>query len=155
MSFLFAFTISCSASIWATISCWTGRGGKGTSNFSDGRWLGFEGDDLEIILGMGAKKEINQIKVGLFKGEDSWIFLPENIRFFYSTDGTTYSENLLLPGSDLSKKDGSLYEGILKVDLTESVQYIKIKAKNIVTCPEGHEGEGNKAWLFVDEITIE
>lgn len=128
---------------------------KGTSNFSDGRWLGFEGNDLEIILDMGEKKEINQIKVGLFKSEDSWIFLPENIRFFYSTDGITYSENLILPNSDISKKDGSLYEGILKVDLSESIQYIKIMAKNIGTCPDGHEGEGNKAWLFVDEITIE
>ncbi len=33
-------------------------------------------------------------------------------------------------------------------------RFIKIAAKNIGVCPKWHPGSGNKAWIFIDEITI-
>jgi hexosaminidase len=32
---------------------------------------------------------------------------------------------------------------------------LKIYAKNIGVCPKGHDGEGNAAWLFADEIIVD
>jgi hexosaminidase len=36
----------------------------------------------------------------------------------------------------------------------KKVRYITIKAKNVGVCPPDHPGAGGKAWLFVDEITV-
>ena len=34
-------------------------------------------------------------------------------------------------------------------------RFLKIRAKNVGYCPAGSPGEGEKAWLFVDEIIVE
>jgi len=34
-------------------------------------------------------------------------------------------------------------------------RYIKVTAKNRGTCPPWHPGAGEKAWIFIDEVTIE
>ena len=34
-------------------------------------------------------------------------------------------------------------------------QFIKVFAKNLGACPKWHKGFGGKAWLFVDEVTID
>ena len=128
---------------------------QGNTAFSDGKWLGFEGDDLELTLDLGTAKRVDQIRIGFYKDEGSWIFLPQSFGFSYSLDGDIYSEVQLFNSSDISNKDGSIYEGLIKVQLPEAVQHFKIIAKNIGTCPEGHPGAGGKAWLFVDEIIIE
>jgi len=33
-------------------------------------------------------------------------------------------------------------------------RYVKVKAKNVGTCPTWHPGAGGKAWIFVDELVI-
>ena len=33
-------------------------------------------------------------------------------------------------------------------------RYVKVFAKNVGLCPDWHVAAGNKAWLFVDEISI-
>ena len=37
----------------------------------------------------------------------------------------------------------------------DDVRYIRIEAKSIKTCPEGHSGYGYKAHCFADEIIVE
>ena len=34
-------------------------------------------------------------------------------------------------------------------------RYVRVHAKNVGRCPEWHKGKGEKAWLFVDEISIQ
>ena len=36
-----------------------------------------------------------------------------------------------------------------------NARYVKMVAKTIGTCPEGHVGAGQKAWIFCDELVIE
>jgi len=35
------------------------------------------------------------------------------------------------------------------------IRYIMFKAASSKVCPQGHPGEGEKAWLFADEIIVE
>jgi len=35
-----------------------------------------------------------------------------------------------------------------------NARYIKIVAENYGKLPAGHPGEGTKAWLFVDEVSV-
>jgi hexosaminidase len=36
-----------------------------------------------------------------------------------------------------------------------SGRYVQVHAKNIKTIPKWHEGAGQKAWIFADEVVIE
>jgi hypothetical protein len=36
-----------------------------------------------------------------------------------------------------------------------SARYVHVHATNRKTCPSWHSGTGNKAWIFVDEISVE
>jgi hypothetical protein len=44
---------------------------------------------------------------------------------------------------------------IEKDRMKESARFIKVQATNLGTCPAWHVGAGEKAWIFVDEITVE
>ena len=37
----------------------------------------------------------------------------------------------------------------------KEARFVRIKAKNVGTCPGWHPGAGGKAWLFVDEVIVE
>jgi hexosaminidase len=36
----------------------------------------------------------------------------------------------------------------------QNIRYIRVSAKNLGTCPKGHSGEGQPAWIFADEIIV-
>jgi hexosaminidase len=36
-----------------------------------------------------------------------------------------------------------------------TARFVKVRAVNISVCPSWHKGAGGKAWVFVDEITVE
>jgi len=42
----------------------------------------------------------------------------------------------------------------LRID-GEDCRFLKIRARNIVVCPTWHKGAGGKAWLFLDEVTVQ
>jgi hypothetical protein len=126
-----------------------------SSDFMDGNWLGFYGDDLQATIGFGELKEIKKVTLGCLNNEDSTIFLPNHIRVLASVNGDKYSEiGSLSKENILHKRIKGRNE--LRIKLTPAkARFIKVIAKNIQTCPAGHPAEGEKAWLFVDEIIIE
>jgi hexosaminidase len=43
-----------------------------------------------------------------------------------------------------------------KVQFAEQkVKTIRITAKSLGVCPKGHAGEGQAAWVFVDEVVVD
>ena len=39
--------------------------------------------------------------------------------------------------------------------VSAQARYIRLVARNVGTCPAGHVGLGEKAWLFADELVAE
>ncbi len=127
----------------------------GSSNPMNRQWMGFEGSDFEVTIDLGEVKPVATIGVDVLQMPVSWIFLPEKVEFYSSSDGKTFNLlNTFYPAeTDDIRLDGPVmlarnFDNLL-------TQYIRIKATNIGTCPVGHPGEGQKAWLFVSEIEIE
>jgi len=77
--------------------------------------------------------------------------LPEKIEVWGVFENN--EQKLLAQSSNLDIKDK-----IGNVSLTipyESLSKIRIVAENFGTIPEGQQGAGHRAWLFVDEILIQ
>ena len=130
------------------------NGEKGSESFNDGRWQGYEGDDLEAIVDLKQVTDLKKINVCFLQQANSWIFMPQEVEFSVSIDGKDYQKIEKIK-NDISPRVASTVLKDFKSELNVKAQYLKVHAKNIGTCPEWHPGAGGKSWIFVDEIIIE
>ena len=133
-------------------------GRKGSLNFRDGNWQGFSKEDFSAIIDLGKKTSISKIEAAFYQYTNSWIFLPQKVRFLTSLDGEKFEE---LGENDtfkkLQKKRGKfIFNSSSIITSFEGYQarYIKIEAENIGVVPDWHEAAGSPAWMFIDEIII-
>jgi sialate O-acetylesterase len=128
---------------------------RGSKNFQDGNWQGFYSQDLVAAIDLGKEKKISKISIGFLQDLAAWIFFPNSIEIFLSENGQNYSSaGLLSPGAFLS--NSRLQKNDFAVFLKgNKARYIMVKAISVKICPEGHPGQGAKAWMFADEIIVE
>jgi hypothetical protein len=129
-------------------------GRRGNTDFRLGAWQGYEGTDLDAVIDLESVKPISRIELGCLQDNNSWIFFPRTVEFSFSSDGSTF----LLPSTianTVGEKDEMVRLKEFAVDpQSVKARYVRVRAKSIGVCPEWHKGAGNKAWLFVDEITV-
>ncbi len=130
-------------------------GFMGSLSYKDGLWQGYEGNDLVATIDLGTTKDINSIKINFLQDYKSWIFLPTEVEFSFSTDGKNYIKVNTVKNTESTDRQEAFIKTFNSVVNFKSVRYISIKAKNLGMCPANHPGAGGKAWLFVDEITVE
>lgn len=127
---------------------------NGSTDFKDKKWLGFKGDDLELVIHFGEKRKISKISFGYLKNYGSWIFPPTEVEVFASNYPDYQSILLEEIKTDLKDKSAARVSFEKKFDPIEA-EYVKVKIVNQGLCPDWHDGAGNEAWLFVDEILVE
>ena len=118
--------------------------------YGDSEWLGFEGENCEAIIDFGETTNITSFAFRNFDGEGQWIYLPKSITLFVSSDGENFQE---IFKQNVKKTDEKVVT--TKFDLKDKqTRYLKVVFENYGTIPEGRQGGGNAAWLFVDEIVV-
>ncbi len=126
----------------------------GTRMYRDGFWLGFEQEDLVATIDLGNTEQIKEVIIGTLQDPEVWIFFPEYAELSWSNDGMNYSDPIRINVNELEDKSR---KSILRITIAEENvygRYLNVKAKNIEKCPEWHTARGQKAWLFIDEITV-
>ena len=128
---------------------------KGSDNFRDGYWLGFEGKDMEAEIDLGETMTVNSVSETFFQRNASWVFLPVKVTFEL-LDGNKKSLGKVTVKSKADpKKDGVIRENF-KADFNNvKARYVKVHAFSMKKCPAWHEGAGKKSWIFTDEIVVE
>lgn len=125
----------------------------GSSYFNDGRWKGFLGNDLVAIIDLESVQPISEIGIHVLHNPVSWIFYPEMISFDVSFDGNDFFPLGEVTPDALARNQDSL--SYLSLSFTDAkARFVRVSAKNIGKCPQGHPGEGKKAWLFASEIVV-
>ncbi len=128
---------------------------KGSGDFNDGHWQGFEGTDMDVVIDLGKLTDIKHIVVSFIPNVGSWIFLPQSVAFSTSMDGKVFNS---LPVIETSLKPEVQNNQINEYFFTfpeKYVRYVGVFAKGLINCPSWHSGAGGKAWLFCDEIIVE
>lgn len=135
-------------------------GKTGSIDFHDGNWQGFWGENIDVMIDLGAKTEIRQITANFYQYANSWIFLPKDVEVQLSDDQQIWHSAMNFTNNtvDLSNKQ-RISEIVLSPTVGRkgfpSARYIRFKATNLGKVPAGHEAEGQDAWLFIDEIRVE
>jgi hypothetical protein len=129
-------------------------GKHGSTDFRLSAWQGYEGVDLEAVIDLGSVKSVTRIGLGCLQDNNSWIFFPRSVEFAFSSDGSTFLNPATVTNT-VSERDEIIRVEDFAVRLSSvTARYVRVRAKNMGICPEWHKGAGNKAWLFVDEITV-
>lgn len=130
-------------------------GRLGSEDYGCGRWQGFEGDDLEAVIDLVSPRKIGRVSLGFLRAQKVWVFFPELVEFSVSDDGITFGKPVeVRNGADTREESAAVKR--FGTDLGGArARYLRVRAKNIGTCPAWHRGAGGKAWIFADEVTID
>ena len=129
-------------------------GRRGNTDFRLGAWQGYEGDDVDAVVDLGSVRTVTRASLGCLQDINSWIFFPTSVTFSFSSDGSTFGRDYTVENT-VSPKDESAQVREFSPDLNSvAARYVHVRAKNVGTCPPWHKAAGNKAWLFVDELSL-
>ena len=127
---------------------------RGGENFRTGAWQGYYGVDLIATVDLGQPKYINRLAGSFLQEAYSWIWMPTEVEYFVSDDGQSFRSVGKVMNEVPADADGAFVQEMSVRPRTDA-RYVKMVAKTIGTCPEGHVGAGQKAWIFCDELVIE
>jgi hexosaminidase len=127
---------------------------RGGPNHSDGRWQGFEGDDLVAVVDLGQAQAIRAVTIGFLQKLESWAFFPKSVEVALSDDGVDYRPLPAVSGIETTRDPGAQLKDIRIDAAGAKSRFVRITARSIGLCPDWHSGAGQKAWLFADEIIV-
>jgi hypothetical protein len=127
---------------------------RGSYEFTDGRWQGYEGNDFMATIDLGKPRPVSKIWAGFLQQHGSWIFMPQRVEFFVSTDGLEFTRVAIINNSLGEKDEGVTIRDFKAAFKKKKVRYIRILAVNRGVCPDWHAGAGQKAWIFIDEAGV-
>ena len=128
---------------------------KGSLNFNDGMWQGFNGNNLDALIELGEEAEVHSIAASFLQDQKKWIFLPVEVVLYVSDDGINFTKLTVISQNIPQKTEGPVFHSFeFNPDQPLKSKFIRIEAINPGKCPPWHEGNGQKCWIFADEIVI-
>lgn len=127
---------------------------RGSTNFVDGQWLGYERDNLTGTLFFEKPTKVKTISIGHLSAPTSWIFSPVGYKIWGSKDGKNYRllKNIELPPnqptSDVETK-------LVNINFEEAIlTNIRVQIVNQQKNPDWHPNPGGDSFIFIDEIVV-
>jgi hexosaminidase len=130
-------------------------GALGSSSFRDGNWQAVLGKDMDVVLDLGKVKEITHFHSHWFHYGNAWIFRPEKVTYYGSSDGISWEE---IGSVSALVEQNAIGEFVTEAELhfeKRKVRFVKMIAQNAGPCPAWHDAAGEPSWLFCDELIVE
>lgn len=130
-------------------------GARGGADFRTGAWQGYQGQDFEAVIDLGEVRSVTRLGAGFLQDVGSWIWLPTKVEFELSLDGVSFSK-AAVSAHDVPDRDTRVtVKEISSSFPRRNARFIRVRAYNYGAVPPWHPGAGGKAWIFVDEISVE
>ncbi|WP_024771496.1 FN3 associated domain-containing protein [Aquimarina macrocephali] len=129
---------------------------EGSLLFSDGKWTGYEGENLITTINFDEPRSIENVSISCLQDSGSWILFPKMIEVYVRNENTSFKK---ISTSNYNVTNAKEAIEIKKKHFTLNVpktdaKYIKVVVHNLKKLPSWHQGAGKASWLFVDEILI-
>lgn len=121
---------------------------EGRTPWMGSEWLGFWGDTLDATIDLGNDTLLKSIIFRFLMDHSSWIYGPQSVFVYCSSDGKTFKE---VPEFEI---EGNSYGTYWYLTSAIRCRYVRVVATSLQKIPSGNPGEGNPAWLFVSEIRV-
>ena len=130
-------------------------GYRGGPVYSNGAWIGFLNEPLDVTIDMQGAKPYSAVTVESLVEKGEWVFPPSSVAVYLSDDGREFTEAALMsvPQETAGSPDGVKPFKVLFPET--SARYLRVVARTVDPIPAWHGAAGQKAHMFVDEIIVE
>lgn len=128
---------------------------KGGNTFTDGNWLGYEGQHFTTVLELDEATEVHTLTLSALSNPSSWIFFPSGARVWSSMDGEQYTKagEVRWPARDIEVAGSEMGYFDVKIAPVRA-KFIRLEVLSPLKNPDWHPGRGGKSWIFVDEALV-
>lgn len=119
-----------------------------------GAWVGLVNHDIDPMIDFGIPTEFSKVRTRFVNSRVAWIYPPRAVEVLGSADGKKFV-SLAKQDIPADKLSGITVEDVKLEFKTAKYRYLKLVATTYGVIPKGAAGEGNGAWLFLDEIVVE
>lgn len=126
----------------------------GNSNYKTGRWIGFQGTDLVVVIDLLQATEISTLDFGTNVVTGDWIFDAEEVIIETSNDNENFETVFSEKGFNVKEEH---WQEVVKHHFAfdaATARYFKVTIKSLQDMPKWHTGYGQSAYVFVDEIAL-
>lgn len=121
-------------------------------------WLGFSGNNFDVVLELSKAIELQQVLVTFAHVPDAWAFAPTAVQVYVSEDGENFSQpinaKLKYAPEEQSMNNPQKVKVLVEVNQPD-VKYVRLVAKNMGRIPSWHKARGLRPWIMVDEIELD
>ena len=129
-------------------------GESGGLNFGLGNWVAFRQNKMECLLSFSKSVAIQSIGLSSLVDVGAYIMPPASLELWGGDDPKQLKllgrMNPQQPGKPVPSFTTSFECKFKPVE----VKYVRIVATPVAHLPKWHQGKGDKAWIFVDEILV-
>lgn len=127
---------------------------KGTNVHTDGSWLGYQGNPMDVLIKLGEKRPEKTITLSTLNNTGGWIMPPAIIEIWYGDDTDKMrlwnKEQVVQPDKNLAVGPAFYTYELPK----EKYTYLKLHIVPVQRLPAWHDAKGNPGWVFVDEVLL-
>jgi len=127
----------------------------GSDSFNDGVWVGWQGAALDATIDLQQATRFHSIGVRFMQQGPSWILLPKAVRLSVSSDGARWKQ-VQATRIEIDPLSDKMFTRDIEFVSAKPIdaRYIRVEAEPYGPLPVGHNGAGDEAWIFADEIII-
>lgn len=131
------------------------NGVRGSLRHSDFEWAGWHDQDASFVLDLGKKTKVNEVRLGSITNSGMVVHQPSSVRLSVSTDNKSFVPvGEIVYGEDEIFANRTAVEDIVFEGLKVNARYLKLEMTNPGVCPAGDVREGQKNWMYFDEIIV-
>lgn len=126
----------------------------GGMNIHDGRWQGYQGQNVNIILDMKKETSIRKVGIRFFQNSYGWILLPKEVRVLFSDNGTDFHQVADIQNTISPEIHGTVIHEFAAHFTDAKTRYIQVIGVYPGPLPAGHPGAGSPSFMFSDEVIV-
>ena len=127
-------------------------GYRGGPVYSNGAWIGFLNEPLDVTIDMQGAKPYSAVTVESLVEKGEWVFPPSSVAVYLSDDGREFAEAALMSVPQETADSPKPFKVLFP---ETSARYLRVVARTVDPIPAWHGAAGQKAHMFVDEIIVE
>lgn len=128
---------------------------KGSERFSDGKWIGWEGESMAAIIDLGKAAPVSAVTIGALEDTGAWIFFPRGMSVSTSIDGKQYRKAAITDYPETAKPTNAHTRNFTESFEPVEARFVKVEVKSQLRNPGWHPNPGQPCWVFLDEILVE
>ncbi|WP_136467028.1 DUF2231 domain-containing protein [Flagellimonas onchidii] len=127
---------------------------RGTTNFVDGNWLGFEAQHMTATIEFKEPTVVSTVSIGSLSIPNNWIFFPVGYTVWGSTDGSTFNK-LKTVKLGIQEPSVIIERKAYNIDFDPvALKKVRLLVESPLKNPDWHAVPGGNSFIFLDELVF-